>query len=88
MAPVVPAPEAFDALDLRRILWASMKRNDDPTGQKTDVPVLRYAVILGIIVLIGVVAAVVVGRSSQNVRPTAIETSPSPGVSMGPTPRY
>ena len=65
-----------------------MKSDNDPTNQRTDVPVLRYAVILGIIVFIGLIAAVIVGRSSQNARPTALNSSPSPGVSMGPTPRY
>ena len=68
--------------------WASMKNNDNPTGGRSDVPVMRYAVILGIIVFIGVLASVFVGRSSENARPTATNTSPSPGVSMGPTPRY
>ena len=67
---------------------ASMNRNDDSPVRKSDVPVLRYAVILGLIVLVGVVAAVAVGRSAQNARPTAVAASPSPGVSMGPTPRY
>ncbi len=65
-----------------------MKSDKDPLGQRAQSPVLRYAAILGIIVVVGVFAAVVVGRNSENARPTAISTSPSPGVSMGPSPRY
>ena len=67
---------------------ASMKSNNDPPARRSDVPVLRYAVILGIIVIVGVIAAVIAGRSGENARPTASNASPSPGVSMGPSPRY
>jgi hypothetical protein len=65
-----------------------MKSDNDPLGQRAQPPVVRYAAIIGIIVVVGVFAAVIVGRSTENARPTAISTSPSPGVSMGPTPRY
>lgn len=88
MAADVPAPEAFDALPLVPILYRRMNNDDDSKVRRSDVPVLRYAVLLGIIVFVGLIAAVVVGRNAQNARPTATGTSPSPGVSMGPTPRY
>lgn len=57
----------------------------EPKGQP---PVLRYAAIIGILVVVGIIASVIVGQRAENPRPTGVLTSPAPGASIGPTPRY
>ena len=65
-----------------------MEKRTDPTEPKEQPPVIRYAAVIGIIVVIGIIATVIIGQRTENPRPTGVLTSPAPGASVGPTPRY
>ena len=65
-----------------------MRKDIDPTEPRQQPPVARYAAIIAIVVIIGVVLAITVGRSTQNPRPAGVASSPAAAASMGPTPRY
>lgn len=65
-----------------------MDRDTDPTEPRQQPPVTRYAAIIGIIVVVGIILAVTVGQRAQNPRPAGVASSPLPGASTGPTPRY
>jgi hypothetical protein len=60
----------------------------DPTGTRRNPPVVLYAIILGVLVLVAVIVAVIYGRQNENPRPAGSLHSPAPNASVGPSPRY
>ncbi len=60
----------------------------DPTGTRRNPPVVLYALILGVLVVVAVIAAVIFGRQNENPRPVGSLHSPLPNASTGPSPRY
>ena len=48
---------------------------------------MRYAIILGVVVVLAIVVGSIVGQRSENPRPSPV-SSAMPGASAGPTARY
>jgi len=65
-----------------------MNTPQDSTGSKRQPPVARYAAIIGILIVIGIIASVIAGQKGENPRPAGVLSSPRPGASIGPSPRY
>jgi len=64
-----------------------MNDSEDSTGTRKQPPVLRYAAIIGVLVVVAIVIGSIVGQRTENPQPSGV-SSAMPGASTGPSPRY